>query len=137
MMNKKKVSCPWIQSANAAKTDEQEQKEDENKNDKSKETSINQQTQQAVDEASKKTETTTETTATPAASSGVYIAPHLRNRDTKTADKSSDKYAIPTTSVNYRRPNKSQPNIMDTSEFPTLGNMEPASVDKSSNGTEK
>ena len=35
-------------------------------------------------------------------------------------NKTTTDSAIPTTSVNYRRPNKSQPNIMDTMEFPTL-----------------
>jgi hypothetical protein len=82
-------------------------------------------------------------TETPAAGGGSYIPPALRRQQAESSDKPSvsnaasetqpNKYvppsmrnktttdsAIPSTSVNYRRPNKSQPNIMDTMEFPTL-----------------
>ncbi len=45
-----------------------------------------------------------------------YVPPSMRNKTSE----SSSAYEIPTTSVNYRRPNKSQPNINDCLEFPTL-----------------
>lgn len=64
-------------------------------------------------------------------SSGKYIPPSMRNRQSN--DTSS---AIPPTSVNYRRPNKSQPNINDTMEFPTLdsNSTETSTGDKLTNG---
>lgn len=55
---------------------------------------------------------------TTSASSGKYIPPSLRNKNPESTNSTSSS-AIPPTSVNYRR-NKAQPNIMDTSEFPTL-----------------
>jgi hypothetical protein len=60
------------------------------------------------------------------ASTGAYVPPSMRG---KTGNESSSS-AIPTSSVNYRKPNKSQPNIMDTMEFPTLDNAEPSSNEK-------
>lgn len=68
----------------------------------------------------------------PASSSGAYVPPSMRNR---TGNESSMS-AIPSSSVNYRKSNKSQPNIMDTMEFPTLDNAEPSSNEKAfSNNT--
>jgi len=63
----------------------------------------------------------------------------MRNRQTAESSSSSNNNnsAIPTTSVNYRRPNKSQPNINDTMEFPTLdaaGTENTNTNDKMSNG---
>jgi len=54
--------------------------------------------------------------AVAAPTPGAYVPPSLRNR---TAD-SGPSYEIPTNSVNYRRPNKSQPNLNDCLEFPSL-----------------
>jgi len=48
-------------------------------------------------------------------STGAYVPPSMRGR----TDGGSG-YDIPTTSVNYRRPNKSQPNLNDCLEFPSL-----------------
>ena len=67
-------------------------------------------------------------TAAPAAESAQstgskYVPPSMRNR-------SANDSAIPTTSVNYKRPGKSQPNIMDTMEFPTLDAVEPSVNEK-------
>ena len=45
-------------------------------------------------------------------------------------NKTEPSSGIPTTSVNYRRPNKSQPNIMDTMEFPTLDAVDPSPNEK-------
>lgn len=50
-----------------------------------------------------------------AAAGGAYVPPSMRGRATE-----SSGYDIPTTSVNYRRPNKSQPNLNDCLEFPSL-----------------
>jgi hypothetical protein len=81
-----------------------------------------------------KTTATTTTTATGAApESSKYVIPSLRNRDSNSSSTTS---AIPQSSVNYRRPNKSQPNINDTMEFPTLDSAGAESNnDKTSNGT--
>ena len=49
--------------------------------------------------------------------SGRYVPPSMRN---KPSEGSSSSYEIPTSSVNYRRANKAQPNINDCLEFPTL-----------------
>lgn len=58
------------------------------------------------------------------ASSGAYVPPSMRGRmgDESGSSNSGGGYDIPTSSVNYRRPNKSQPNLNDCLEFPTLGN---------------
>jgi hypothetical protein len=69
-----------------------------------------------TDSADKPTPATT--TESSSASTGKYIPPSLRNKNTESSTTTSSS-AIPPTSVNYRR-NKAQPNIMDTSEFPTL-----------------
>lgn len=74
--------------------------------------------------------TTTESTASK------YIPPSMRGRQAESSSSSSGS-AIPTTSVNYRRPNKSQPNIMDTMEFPTLdaAGTESTTTTNTSSGT--
>ena len=51
-----------------------------------------------------------------AAKPGAYVPPSMRNR----APEASGSYEIPSSSVNYRRPNKSQPNLNDCLEFPSL-----------------
>jgi len=59
-----------------------------------------------------------------------YVLPHLRGGNDS---------AIPSTSVNYRRPNKSQPNLNDAFEFPTLDTVAPTKTtpEKQVNGEEK
>lgn len=57
--------------------------------------------------------------AEPPKTTGAYVPPSLRNRAPE-ASSSSASYEIPTSSVNYRRPNKSQPNLNDCLEFPSL-----------------
>ena len=59
------------------------------------------------------------------ATASKYLPPHLRAKaggDSSSSSSSGSNSAIPSTSVNFNRnrPNKSQPNIMDTMEFPTL-----------------
>jgi hypothetical protein len=77
---------------------------------------------QSKEEAQDKAAEASSTTSAPTESK--YIPPALRRQQnpsgadsTSTATRSS---AIPPSSVNFRRPNKSQPNILDTMEFPTL-----------------
>jgi len=56
--------------------------------------------------------------STSESSGGKYVPPNMRNKT------GADSYSIPTSSVNYRGPKgsaKGQPNINDTSDFPTLG----------------
>lgn len=53
-------------------------------------------------------------------SSNAYIPPSMRNRGTGESASSYNSYEIPSSSVNYRRPNKSQPNFNDCLEFPSL-----------------
>lgn len=53
------------------------------------------------------------------ASGGAYVPPSMRNRAPESSGSSAG-YEIPTSSVNYRRPNKSQPNLNDCLEFPSL-----------------
>lgn len=64
---------------------------------------------QQVTDTSKPAASTTEST------SSKYVPPAMRN-----SSSNNNNSAIPPTSVNFRRPNKSQPNINDTMEFPTL-----------------
>jgi hypothetical protein len=59
------------------------------------------------------------TTSNTGESTAKYIPPSMRAAAASGSSGSSSS-AIPPTSVNYRRPNKSQPNINDTLEFPTL-----------------
>merc|ERR1712110_72803 len=69
-------------------------------------------------------------------STGAYVPPSMRRMEA--ASTGSSGYEIPTTSVNYRRPNKSQPNLNDCLEFPSLDAQGTDSVDKNSTGsTEK
>lgn len=73
-------------------------------------------------------------------SSGKYIPPSMRAAAAAGSSSSSASglSGIPTTSVNYRRPNKAQPNINDTMEFPTLdAAVEPNPSEKLTNGSEK
>lgn len=53
-------------------------------------------------------------------SGGAYVPPSMRNRAPESSSTSAAGYEIPTSSVNYRRPNKSQPNFNDCLEFPSL-----------------
>lgn len=55
-----------------------------------------------------------------ASSSGAYVPPSMRNRAPESSSTSGGGYEIPSSSVNYRRPNKSQPNFNDCLEFPSL-----------------
>jgi len=137
--NEKKPSCPW--GAAQIKLFNNAQNEDQETTDNT-ESNVDDNNQNQSDDASINTNSSakpTETTASTAASA--YVPPHLRKKaeaepaKPSTTTESSSKYvppslrnkninsfesAIPTTSVNYRRPNKSQPNINDTLEFPTL-----------------
>lgn len=81
--------------------------------------------QQAETSSSEKPSTTPAAAAAASETTSKYVPPSMRN---KTSTESSS--AIPTTSVNYRRPNKSQPNIMDTMEFPTLDAVDPSPSEK-------
>jgi len=71
-------------------------------------------------------------------STNKYVPPGMRNRQAESGSSgggsSSMNSGIPTTSVNYRRPNKSQPNINDTMEFPTL---DAAGTEGSANANDK
>ena len=58
---------------------------------------------------------------------GAYVPPSMRGRMAESSSGSSD---IPTSSVNYRRPNKAQPNLNDCLEFPSLDAMGPGGADK-------
>lgn len=80
--------------------------------------------------------------STSGAAPAPYLPPHLRGKagggDSGLTSSSS---AIPSTSVNFNRnrPNKSQPNIMDTMEFPTLDSAGVAegAPEKAVNGGDK
>lgn len=72
----------------------------------------------AAEAAAKPAEAAKPAAAAPA-SSGAYVPPSMRNRAPESSG-SSASYEIPTSSVNYRRPNKSQPNLNDCLEFPSL-----------------
>ena len=74
-------------------------------------------------ESSDKPSSSNTTSDTPA---NKYVPPSMRNKTTTDS-------AIPSTSVNYRRPNKAQPNIMDTMEFPTLDSADNGPSEKVSN----
>jgi len=63
----------------------------------------------------------------PSSSGGAYVPPSMRGRMGESSSGSSD---IPTSSVNYRRPNKAQPNLNDCLEFPSLDAMGPGGADK-------
>lgn len=164
--NEKKTNCPWGAPTSQTKKDDDNQDneneketeikpeiENNNNSNNKNETPEPSQIKSTPSEPTSKTETTTSSTGAyvpPALrrqqnessntteikqqttdSSSKYVPPYLRN---KTSNDTSS--AIPTTSVNYRRPNKSQPNLNDTSEFPSLdAGVEPASNDKLTNGT--
>lgn len=76
--------------------------------------------QQTQEETTKPAATTSQPSTTE--STGKYIPPSMRGGagGSSGGGINSSSSAIPPTSVNYRRPNKSQPNINDTLEFPTL-----------------
>jgi len=69
--------------------------------------------QLAESSSDKPSSTPSSATTTSDTAPSKYVPPSMRNKTTTES-------AIPSTSVNYRRPNKAQPNIMDTMEFPTL-----------------
>lgn len=71
--------------------------------------------------------------STTTGSTGAYVPPSMRG---KTVESSSSGYEIPTSSVNYRRPNKAQPNLNDCLEFPSLDATNDNTADKT-NGEEK
>lgn len=88
-----------------------------------------QQSTAESDAAPKSESSSSSTTATSAAAPSKYIPPHLRKAgdSAQSSSSSSSSSAIPVTSVNYRKPNKAQPNINDTLEFPTLDNFDTSS----------
>lgn len=77
----------------------------------------------------------------PASSGGAYVPPSMRGSGSyvppsmrgEMSGYSGAGYEIPTSSVNYRRSNKAQPNLNDCLEFPSLGLGE----DKPSNETDE
>jgi len=71
----------------------------------------------------------------PASSGGAYVPPSMRNRMGGGETSSSSGYDIPTSSVNYRRPGKAQPNFNDCLEFPSLDAT--GTENKASNGTDE
>lgn len=77
---------------------------------------------------------------TPAAApsgGSAYVPPSMRGRmgEGLSSSSGSGAYEISTSSVNYRRPNKSQPNFNDCLEFPSLdANAETQTADNMVNG---
>lgn len=72
-------------------------------------------------------------------SGGAYVPPSMRNRMGGTGESASsyNSYEIPTSSVNYRRANKSQPNFNDCLEFPSLDAAGNENSEKMNNGSDE
>lgn len=148
----KKVACPWGTCsstnkqalANEEKLAQEEAKPETNVTETSSKPVVVEPSPPAVQESAPAPSTyvpphlrnkaVVSTDKAPSTDGGKYIPPSLRNKTTL-----DQQPAIPATSVNSRRPNKSQPNIMDTMEFPTLNAAvsEPAAGEKLSNGGER
>lgn len=73
--------------------------------------------------------------APAATSTGAYVPPSMRNRTAESSGGAG--YEIPTSSVNYRRPNKAQPNFNDCLEFPSLDATAENSAEKTVSGEER
>lgn len=74
-------------------------------------------------------------TPAPSSGGGAYVPPSMRNRTAESSGGAG--YEIPTSSVNYRRPNKAQPNFNDCLEFPSLDATGESGAEKGVNGEER
>jgi hypothetical protein len=125
--SEKKTNCPWaMQSSRQSETTKSATGAPPSTTARAESTSELAQDDSAQsktkEEVKEKATEAGSTTSAPTESK--YIPPALRRQQNPVAADSTSaatrSSAIPPSSVNFRRPNKAQPNILDTMEFPTL-----------------